>query len=100
MAINYDLTSSEQSVYTHMIKFIQHFPLSMEFFYWLAGKDLENKIIFERFHEGIYERICEYYIDNVCVFEGRANFHLDKIPTSLIEILLANKDSSMLPYLI
>jgi hypothetical protein len=41
-----------------------NFPLSTEFFYWLVQENLDNRIILEKIHDGIYERISEYYIDS------------------------------------
>ncbi len=75
-----------------MLKLIHGFSLSTEFFHWFAGDELENRIISERFREGIYERIGEYYIQNICVFDGGGKFYLDKIPASFNRNLISEKE--------
>lgn len=73
----------EKIDFDQIIQIILSFALSTEFFYWLAQDDLENRIIFEKIHDGIYERIGEYYIDTLRVFDGGGKFYLDKISESM-----------------
>ncbi|MBS0649185.1 MAG: hypothetical protein JSS10_08190 [Verrucomicrobia bacterium] len=73
----------EKIDFDYIIHTIHNFPLSTEFFYWLAQDDVENKIILEKIEGGVYERIGEYYIHKLRVFDGGGKFYLDKISESM-----------------
>ncbi len=82
----------EKIDFDQMIELIHSFSLSTEFFYWLAQNELENKIIYEKVHDGIYERISEYYIHDLRVFDGGGKFYLAKISDKLKHNLTHEKE--------
>jgi hypothetical protein len=82
----------EQLKFEQMIELIGYFPLSTDFFAWLGGNDLECKIILEKFRDGFYERIVEYYIHNIRVFDGGGKLQLDKISPKFNQIILSEKE--------
>ena len=69
------------------IKLLDHFQSSTEFFRWFAGDDLVIDTLFERKHLNKFERVGNYYLDNLRVFSGGGEFYLDKTLKSFSEQL-------------
>lgn len=92
MTIVETLKYIEKINFDQMIELIHSFSLSTEFFYWLAQNELENRIIYEKVRDGIYERVGEYYIRDFRVFDGGGKFYLAKISDQFKEYLINEKE--------
>lgn len=66
---------------------IDRFSSSTEFFRWFAGNDLVIETPFERKTLNKFERLGNYYLDNLRVFSGGGEFFLDKTVKSFSEAI-------------
>lgn len=67
------------------INLIDRFQSSTEFFRWFAGDDLVIDTPFERKSLNKFERLGNYYLDNLRVYSGGGEFFLDKTLKSFSE---------------
>jgi hypothetical protein len=82
----------EKIDFDQMIELINSFALSTQFFYWLAQNELQNRIILEKLQDRTYERIGEYCIDGMRIFDGGGKFYLDKISDKFSQHLSNEKE--------
>ncbi|MGD0665334.1 MAG: hypothetical protein ABSA17_06345 [Rhabdochlamydiaceae bacterium] len=74
-----------------IIDIIDSHTLAADFFHWLSKGSFTQQIIYEKFYEGKYTRIIQYYIKDLVVYTGRGEFELNKFPMEAIQFLTSKK---------
>lgn len=69
------------------LRLIDSFSTSTEFFHWFGNKDLVIDTPFERRTLNKFERLGNYYLDDLRVFSGGGEFFLDKTLKSFAEAI-------------
>lgn len=74
-----------------IIDLIDSYALPADFFQWLSNGSFIHRLINEKLHTERYTRVGQFYVQNLLVFTGRADFHVNKLPKDVVQFLTSKK---------
>ena len=70
----------------NLIEFIDNYPLPANFVHWISDGDFTSRLIQDQPVSGHHSRIVQYYVKEILIFTGKAEFYLDKINKNISHI--------------